>query len=188
MDDNYLSITCQRHQAIHIACNFTVCVLYLNKILPAFKKFSTCSLKLISKITKNKTWENKTIKTVPNLRSPGSSAGKESTCNAGDPSLIPGLGSSPSEGIGYPLQYSQTSLVAQLVKNTCNEGNLGSIPWLGRSPGGGRGNPIQFSCLKNPHEQRSLEGYSPWGHKKSDSTEQLSTQHTQFKPNSINKT
>ena len=43
--------------------------------------------------------------------------GKESTCNAGDPSLIPGLGRSAGEGIGYPLQYSWTSLVAQLVKN-----------------------------------------------------------------------
>ena len=37
---------------------------------------------------------------------PGSSAGKESTCNSRDPSLIPGLGRSPGEGIGYPLQYS----------------------------------------------------------------------------------
>ena len=37
---------------------------------------------------------------------PGSSAGKESACNAGDPSLIPELGRSPGEGIGYPLQYS----------------------------------------------------------------------------------
>ena len=48
---------------------------------------------------------------------PGSSAGKESTCNARDPGLIPGLGRSPREGIGYPLYYSWTSLVAQLVKN-----------------------------------------------------------------------
>ena len=48
---------------------------------------------------------------------PGSSAGKESTCNAGDPSLIPGSGRSPGEGIGYPLQYSWVSLVAQLVQN-----------------------------------------------------------------------
>ena len=48
---------------------------------------------------------------------PGSSADKESTCNAGDPSSIPGLGSSPGEGIGYPLQYSWTSLVAQVGKN-----------------------------------------------------------------------
>ena len=46
-----------------------------------------------------------------------SSAGKESACNAGDPGLIPGLGRSPGEGIGYPLQYSWASLVAQMVKN-----------------------------------------------------------------------
>ena len=48
---------------------------------------------------------------------PESSVGKESACNAGDPSLIPGLGRSAEEGIGYPLQYSLASLVAQLVKN-----------------------------------------------------------------------
>ena len=34
-----------------------------------------------------------------------SSVGKESACNAGDPGLIPGLGRSPGEGKGYPLQY-----------------------------------------------------------------------------------
>ena len=48
---------------------------------------------------------------------PDSSVGKESACNAGDPGLIPGLGRSTGEGIGYPLQYSEASLVAQLVKN-----------------------------------------------------------------------
>ena len=48
---------------------------------------------------------------------PGSSAGEESTCNAGDPGSIPGSGRSPGEGIGYPLQYSSASLVAQMVKN-----------------------------------------------------------------------
>ena len=42
---------------------------------------------------------------------PDNSVGKESACNAGDPSLIPG------EGIGYPLQYSWASSVAHLVKN-----------------------------------------------------------------------
>ena len=47
----------------------------------------------------------------------GSSAGKESTCNAGDSSSIPGSGRSTGEGIGYPLQYFWVSLVAQLVKN-----------------------------------------------------------------------
>ena len=48
---------------------------------------------------------------------PDSSVGKESACNAGDPGLIPGAGRSAGEGIGYPLQYSWASLVAQLVKN-----------------------------------------------------------------------
>ena len=47
----------------------------------------------------------------------GSSAGKEFTCNAGDTGSIPGLGRSPGEGTGYPLQYSWASLVAQVVKN-----------------------------------------------------------------------
>ena len=48
---------------------------------------------------------------------PDSSVGKESACNAGDSGLIPRLGRSAGEGIGYPLQYSWASLVAQLVKN-----------------------------------------------------------------------
>ena len=46
-----------------------------------------------------------------------SSVGKESACSAGEPSLISGSGRSAGEGIGYPLQYSWASLVAQLVKN-----------------------------------------------------------------------
>ena len=48
---------------------------------------------------------------------PDGSVSKESACNAGDPSLIPGLGRSSGEGIDYPLQYSWASLVAQLVKS-----------------------------------------------------------------------
>jgi len=48
---------------------------------------------------------------------PDSSVGKECACNAGDSSLIPGSGRSTGEGLGYPLQYSWASLVAQLVKN-----------------------------------------------------------------------
>ena len=48
---------------------------------------------------------------------PNSSVGRESTCNAGDPGSIPGSGRFAGEGIGYPLQHSWTSLVAQLVKN-----------------------------------------------------------------------
>ena len=48
---------------------------------------------------------------------PGSSAGKESSCEAGNPGSIPGSGSSPGEGIGYALQYSPGSLMAQKGRN-----------------------------------------------------------------------
>ena len=62
---------------------------------------------------------------------PPSSVGKESACNAGDPSYIPGLGRSTGEGIGYPLQYSWVSLVAQSVKNLLAMGETGvrSLGW-----------------------------------------------------------
>ena len=56
-----------------------------------------------------------------------------------------------------------------------NAGNPGPIPWSGRSPGGGHGNPLQYSGLENPHGQRSMAGYSPWGHKESDTTEPLTS-------------
>ena len=62
-----------------------------------------------------------------------------------------------------------------MVKNpTANTGDIrdgDSTPESGRSPGGGHGNPLQYSCLENPHGQRSLVGYSPLGHKESDTTE-----------------
>ena len=62
---------------------------------------------------------------------PGNSAGKETTCNAGDPSLIPGSGRAPGQGIGYPLQYSWASLVAQTVKNppAMQENWVRSLGW-----------------------------------------------------------
>ena len=60
-------------------------------------------------------------------------------------------------------------------KSACNAGDLGLIPGLERSPGGEHGNPLWYSCLENPDGQRSLAGYSPWGHKESDTTERLST-------------
>ena len=57
------------------------------------------------------------------------------------------------------------------MRETC----LGSVSGLGRPLGGGHGNPLWYSCLENPHEQRSLVGYSPWDCKELDTTEQLST-------------
>ena len=65
------------------------------------------------------------------------------------------------------------------VKNSsANAGEVGSTPGLGRSPGSGQGNPLQCSCLENPHGNRSLTGYSPWGCTELDMTEWLSA-HTQ---------
>ena len=86
---------------------------------------------------------------------PGSPAGKESTCHAGDPGSIPGSGSSPGEGIGYRLQYSWASLVAQLVK---------SLPAM-----------WETQVEKGTGLENSMDWmYSPWGHKESDTTERLS--------------
>ena len=91
---------------------------------------------------------------------PHSSAGKECTRDAGDPSSIPGLGRSPGEGIGYPRQYSWASLVAQLVKHqSAMWGDLGFDPWVGKI------------LWRRPGEFHGL--YSPWGHKELDMTERL---------------
>ena len=89
---------------------------------------------------------------------PGSPACKESTCNAGDPSLIPGMGRSTEEGISYPLQYSWVSLVAQLVKNLPSvwETWVWPLGW-GRSPGEGNGYPLQYSGLENSMD-RTVHG------------------------------
>ena len=118
------------------------------------------------------------------------------------------MGRSPGEGKVYPLQYSDLESSMDYIvhgvaksqtresdfhslgfpggsddkESTCNAGDLSSIPGLGRSPRGGHGNPLQYSCLENPQGQRNLVGYSPWGRKESDTTEQLSTQtHSHFR-------
>ena len=100
---------------------------------------------------------------------PHSSAGKESACNAGDPSSIPGLGRSPGEGIGYPLQYSWASLVAQLVKNPPAMWETWVQPRVWEDPRRRERLPIPVFC---PGESHGL--FSPWGRKEWDSTERLS--------------
>ena len=70
--------------------------------------------------------------------------------------------------LGFPRGFSGGS---DSKESACNARDLGSIPELGRFPGGGCGNPLQYSCLENLHGQRSLEGYSLWGFKESDTTE-----------------
>ena len=100
---------------------------------------------------------------------PDSSVGKESACNAGDPGLIPELGRSSGEGIGYPPQYSWASLVAQLVKNlpAMREIWVQSLGWEDPLEKGKAPTPV-FS----PGESHGL--YNMWGRKESDMTEWLS--------------
>ena len=65
-------------------------------------------------------------------------------------------------------------------ESACNAGDLILIPGSERFPGERNGYPLQYSCLENPRGQRSLVGYSPWGHKESDTTECLSTAHNRI--------
>ena len=70
----------------------------------------------------------------------------------GSRNSVPGSGKFAGEAIGYPLQYSWASLLAQLVKEpACNEGELGSTPGLGKSPGEGKSYPLQYSGLETVH-------------------------------------
>ena len=67
--------------------------------------------------------------------------------------------------------------MAQMVKNQpANTGDPGLIPGSGRSLGEGNGNPLQYSCLEKSYGLRNLVGYSPWGCKELDMTEQLKKQ------------
>ena len=100
-------------------------------------------------------WVNEWTELTP----PDRSVGKESACNAGDPSSIPGLRRSTGDGTGYLLQYSWASLVAQLVKNppAMREIWAQSLGW------------------EDPLEKGEFHGLSsPWGCKDSDMTEWLS--------------
>ena len=68
-------------------------------------------------------------------------------------------------------------MVGAVVKNPpANARDVGLIPGLERAPGEGNGNPLLYSCLENPHGQRSLAGYRPWGLKELDTIKRLSTQ------------
>ena len=102
---------------------------------------------------------------------PGGSAGKESACNVGYLGLIPGLGRSPGEEIGYSFQYSWASLVAQMVKNL-------PAMWETWVRSLGQEDPLEEGMATHSSIlawripwQRSLAGYSPLGLKELDMTE-----------------
>ena len=100
---------------------------------------------------------------------PGSSAGKEFTCNAGDPSSIPGR-EDPCRRDRLPTPVFLGLPGGSAGKeSTCNVGDLGLILGLGRSPGEGKGYPLPVFW---PGEFHGL--YRTWGCQESDMTEQLS--------------
>ena len=82
---------------------------------------------------------------------PDSSVGKKkkSACNEGDLGLIPGLGRSAGEGIGYTPVFLGFPCGSDGKESTCSVGDLGSIPGLERSPEEGKGYPLQYSALEN---------------------------------------
>ena len=84
----------------------------------------------------------------PRLGFPGSSAGKESPCNAGEPDLIPGKICWKRDRLRTPVLLGFPCGSAG-KESACNAGDLGSTPGLGRSPGEGKGYPLQYSGLEN---------------------------------------
>ena len=87
---------------------------------------------------------------------PHSSVGKESTCNVGDPGLLPGSGRSAGEDKGYPLHYSglensMDCIVHGVPKSWTRLSDFHLvIAFMCSQRGEGTGNPLQYSCLENP--------------------------------------
>ena len=84
----------------------------------------------------------------------------------------------PNNKLDILITYLDFPGVSVVKNPSANAGDLGLIPGSGRSPGEENGNPLQYSGLENPMD-RSLVGYSPWGRKELDTTEQL---HFPFDP------
>ena len=84
---------------------------------------------------------------------------------------IPGLGRSAGEGIGYPLQDSWASLVAQTVRNPPACGRPGFDPWVGKILWRRKWQPTPVFLPEESHGQKSLAGYGPQGGKELDMTE-----------------
>ena len=90
------------------------------------------------------------------------------------PSLLP---AQPSVSAFTTQCFPRGSAVKEMPANAQH---AGLIPGSGRPPGEGHGNPLQYSGLENPHGQRSLVGYSPWGRKELDTTERLNNRGQRF--------
>ena len=107
---------------------------------------------------------------------PCSLAGKESACNAGDPSSFPGLGWSPGEGMGYPLPVFMGFPGGSDSKESAWQcRRYGFDTWVGKNPWRRAWQPTLVFLLGKFHGQRSLAGHNLWGCKESDMIERLST-------------
>ena len=81
------------------------------------------------------------------------------------------LANSHTHSFRYHLQGLSGFPSGLVVKNPpVNARDMGPITGSGRSPGDENGNPLKYSCLENPMDRGSLQGYSPWGHKELDVT------------------
>ena len=104
---------------------------------------------------------------------PWSSVGKEFACNAGDPGSLPVSERPAGEGIGYPLQYSWASLVAQLVKNPPAMQKTWVRSWVGKIPWRRERLPFPVFWPGEFHGR-------PWGHKESDRVTKSQTRMSDF--------
>ena len=104
---------------------------------------------------------------------PGGSDSKKSACNVGDLGSIPGLGRFPRKGHGgFPGGSDSTSICLQCRRPRFD-------PWVGKIPWRRKWQPTPVHLPGKFHGWRNLIGYSPWGHKESDTTERL---HFHFHP------
>ena len=95
---------------------------------------------------------------------PWPSAGKESTCNGGDPGFDSWVGKTPWRRDGLPIPaFLGFPHGSDDKESTCNAGDLGSVPWVGKNPWRSEWQPTPVFLPGGSHGQRNLVGYSPWG-------------------------
>ena len=152
---------------IHVYCIFLLKILgfqvhpKIRASLVLSSKESACQCKRLrfDPWVRKIIWRRERQHTPVFLGFPCGSAGKQSTCNVGDLGLIPGLGRSLGEGKGYPLQYSGL------------ENSMDCIHGVAKSQTQLSNFHFPIFLLGKSHGQRSLAGYTPWGHKELDTTE-----------------
>ena len=95
----------------------------------------------------------------------------------GEPGGLPSLG---SHRVGHDWSDLAAAAACKMrglpwllsgKESACSAGDMVSVPWLGTSPRKENSNPFHYFLPGKSHGQKSLVGYSPWGHNKSDMAE-----------------